>query len=311
MRVTDWGLLSPKRAQFIRYSRAEEGFALLAVAIVLAALSLMMAVVVQAARESVHDADSRVTAVRTAAALEGALATAARDLSQHAISGASLLSQPQTTTLNGVTVTASVRPEAAKVDLNVAEPDLLAALLQVHGVARTAAQIYVEEILDWRDDDTIARPSGAEAAEYLAVGRSYVPSNRGFSSISELRLLLHGSRDLAACLTPDLTVYSGQAGIDLASASSTVLASAKLVGMVPPAKSVMQVSLATGHVIESGAVFEINFVAKDDLSGRSTSRQYIVRVTGSTSQPIWILAHTLIPREEEAKAACAKLAEVS
>jgi len=290
---------------------AEAGFALIAVAITLTALSLMMAVVVAAARESVSAADAAVTTLRMSAALEAEFATITRDLTATG-SVPSILSQPQTMILNQASVTASIRPETAKVDLNVAVPDLLLALLAARGVPQAAAKRYVAEILDWRDTDSEAGSGGAEAAEYLSAGKSYTPTNQGFSTVSELSLLLHGSRDLATCLDPDVTVYSAQASLDLGSASAKVRQAAELMGLAPSPRSVVaQSSIATGHAIESGAVFEISLTAKDDATGRSSSRQIIVRVTGNSAKPIMLLAHGTVPREEDAEAACARLGGLS
>jgi general secretion pathway protein K len=290
-----------------------EGFALIAVAIALAALSMMIATVVYASRQSIQDTSSRLVLLKLTTALDAGFATASRDLSQSGTSALPLLTQPQTVTLDRVTVTVSARPEAAKIDLNTADPALIAALFRAHGISQEMAARYSAELADWREKGAIARPHGAKAAEYLAAGRHYVPPNHGLEWISELALILHGNADLAACVAPDVTLYSGGAGIALESASPSVVEAARLAGVSHINQSVVaQTSVASGHSVEAGAIYELDFTTKDANSGVTASRQNIVRVTGNLREPIWILAqYPAIPDEHAAAAACARLSHLS
>ena len=115
----------------------------------------------------------------------------------------------------------SISDEAGKVDLNAASDRLLQALLA--GVGVPASQATADAIMDFRDDDSIKRPQGAEREEYRAAGRPG-PKNAPFSVVEELEQVLGVDSALAARLRPHVTVYTGQPGIDTGSASRQLLA---------------------------------------------------------------------------------------
>lgn len=123
-----------------------------------------------------------------------------------------------------VAVRAVAFDESARIDLNSASQQLMMGLLQnVGGLDADAAQGVVDAILDWRDQDDLRRPHGAEAADYAAAGRKYRPSNGPFESVGELRLVLGVTPALYDRISGALTVYSQQAGINPATASRDVL----------------------------------------------------------------------------------------
>jgi len=110
----------------------------------------------------------------------------------------------------------AITDEAGKVDLNAADERLLRALLA--GVGAVASEAVADAIIDYRDDDNVKRPQGAERDEYSAAGRPG-PKNAWFSAVEEIEQVLGIDSDLAARLRPHVTVYTGQPGIDQASAS--------------------------------------------------------------------------------------------
>lgn len=126
-----------------------------------------------------------------------------------------------------------VRPqsEAGKVDINSADQTLLQALmthapLDVQAQARLAAAI-----LDWRDADDLVHIGGAESKEYKQAGLNYSPRNKPFQSIEELQLVLGMNEQVYKWLESLVTVYSGQAKVDLTQAPREVLQA--LPGMDP------------------------------------------------------------------------------
>ena len=132
--------------------------------------------------------------------------------------------QPHVWNDGDIAVTATAVDEAARIDLNSAPEPLLKGLLQnVGGLDSDAAQRVLEAILDWRDADDLRRPNGAEAADYRAAGLKYVPSNAPFESVGELGRVLGVTPALMAKIADNLTVYSRQTGINLATASRDVL----------------------------------------------------------------------------------------
>jgi general secretion pathway protein K len=120
---------------------------------------------------------------------------------------------------DGRRLTVSITDEAGKVDLNAASDRLLQALLVGVGTGKGLA----DAIVDFRDDDNVKRPLGAEREEYSAAGRPG-PKNAPFSAVEEIEQVLGVDAELAARLRPHITVYTGQPGIDTGSASRELLA---------------------------------------------------------------------------------------
>ena len=125
-----------------------------------------------------------------------------------------------------VAIVASATDEAAKIDLNVAAEPLLKGLLTaIGGLDDDAAQRLLDAIGDWRDPDELRRPNGAEEPEYRAANRNWRPANAPFETVGELQRVLGMTPALLARLAPHLTVYSGQPGVNPATASREVLLS--------------------------------------------------------------------------------------
>ncbi len=102
-----------------------------------------------------------------------------------------------------------VETELAKVDLNLATHQNLVDLLQFNQVPADRATRLADQILDWRDADSLRRLNGAEATEYEALGLDYAPRNGPFERIQELKLIPGMPDDLIDKLDRQVTVYSG------------------------------------------------------------------------------------------------------
>ncbi|CAN5654803.1 type II secretion system protein GspK [soil metagenome] len=114
--------------------------------------------------------------------------------------------------------------EAAKVDLNNANLDLLAALLRVVGADPELATRVAAAILDWRDADSLTQPAGgAEDAQYAEAGRPYGAKDAPFETVAELLQVLGMTPALYAAVESHLTVHSNQAQPDARFASAEVL----------------------------------------------------------------------------------------
>jgi len=115
--------------------------------------------------------------------------------------------------------------EQGKVDLNMADAPLLAALFEATGTARAEAATLAAAILDWRDVDELTQPGGgAEDRDYAGAGLHYGAADAPFSSVAELEQVLGMTPAVYASAAPHLTVYSGRAVPDPAFASGEVLA---------------------------------------------------------------------------------------
>jgi len=122
------------------------------------------------------------------------------------------------------------RSENARIDLNFASPQVLAGLFVAFGARFDDAQEYAQRIVAWRTPLS----SGAtdnEAGLYRSAGRNYGPRHGPFQHVNELGLVLGVPQVMLYRALPYLTVYSGQAEVNLLVAAPEVLAA--LPGMTP------------------------------------------------------------------------------
>lgn len=113
--------------------------------------------------------------------------------------------------------------EDAKIDLNVAPPELLAGLFRAVGVANDQAEAFADRIVDFRDDDGEARPRGAEDDDYARMGLAHGAKDDAFAANEELFLIPEMTAGLYARISPYVTVFSGAEGVDPLLAPRTVL----------------------------------------------------------------------------------------
>jgi general secretion pathway protein K len=208
--------------------RGQRGFVLLVVLSVLGLLAVVAASFGQVARNHMKLA---------AVASEGARAEALADAGVHIVildlvaardapsptRRFALDATPLSCSIggDGAIVTLAVQDEAGKVDLNIATPALLRAL--VLGLGLSGGEAAVDAILDYRDEDDNRRISGAERPEYLAAGRPHGPRNGPFLTVEELSSALGVTQADAARLRPFVTIHSGLAAIDANVASEALV----------------------------------------------------------------------------------------
>jgi general secretion pathway protein K len=108
-------------------------------------------------------------------------------------------------------IVVTIVDESGKVDINGADLDLLAALIQAVGIERQQARNIAAAIMDWRDPDTLTQAEGgAEDADYSGDERPYGAKDAPFETAAELQLVLGMTPELFEKLAPHVTVYSGQ-----------------------------------------------------------------------------------------------------
>jgi general secretion pathway protein K len=200
----------------------ERGFVLLVVLAALGLLALVAASFAQVARSHI-----RLAAVASESAKAEALADAGAHMAILDLVAArgsprgplsprrfALDATPLGCRIPGAgTLVIAVQDEAGKVDLNIASPPLLRALVLGTGVS--GGEAAVDAVLDFRDDDDDRRVSGAERAEYEAAGRPYGPRNGPFLAVEELAAVLGITQADADRLRPFVTIHSGLAAIDM------------------------------------------------------------------------------------------------
>ncbi len=120
-------------------------------------------------------------------------------------------------------VSVSVSDESAKIDINTANNELLKGLFRYAGMGEDDAAKLLDAVLDWRDQDTLRRPQGAEEAEYAQAGFKGRPANYPFQSTEELQLVLGMPAGVYQRIAPMITVYSRQSGVNPQLARRAVL----------------------------------------------------------------------------------------
>ena len=113
--------------------------------------------------------------------------------------------------------------ESGKIDINKADLPLLQGLMTQAPVEESQQLKLIGAILDWRDQDDLVSLDGAEQKEYQDAGLKYQPRNKAFQTLEELQMVLGMDEKVYNWLKPIVTVYSGQAQVNLKLASSKVL----------------------------------------------------------------------------------------
>lgn len=213
---------------FLRRRSAHDGFIVVAVLWILAALATLatifsMYVINTATAFTVHD--ERLQA-------EG-LARAAIELSVYQVAV-----NPQAPPSRGsfafrignAAVNAEFMSETARIDLNSAPKELLAGLFATLGAQRGAGEYYADRIIGWRAAPAQDSPNN-DAGLYRAAGLPYGPRGAPFPHAGELALVLGIPDLMVERALPFLTVYSGQPQINIFNAAAQVVAA--LPGMDP------------------------------------------------------------------------------
>jgi general secretion pathway protein K len=87
--------------------------------------------------------------------------------------------------LPGGRVALTIADEGGKIDLNAASEQTLRLLLDKLTGNDDMAAALTDKIMDWRDGDDLKRLHGAEAKDYRAEGKGYVPQNKNFQALQD------------------------------------------------------------------------------------------------------------------------------
>ena len=234
---------------------SERGFILVAVLWILSALAVLSAVYsvyVSNAAVAAHVTDDGVNAeaaVRAGVELAAYELTAAPESSGSAQPAAApqssgpaqLTAAPESSRpaqggfafrLGRSRIKVSFIAEGARIDLNAAPKNLLVGLFEAIGAKSDDAATFADRIVGWRKKAD-GEGQDAEAEIYKSGGYSYAPREAPFQNTLELSLVAGIPKHIVERILPLVTVYSGQAQIDVRVASPEVLAA--LPGMTPDA----------------------------------------------------------------------------
>ncbi len=237
---------SDLRAQSMQ-ERHPKGMALVAVLWIVSLLALMGAGIGSSGRTSSHLAFNAIENTKARYLAEAGINRALVHL---------LASDPGTSTYvdgslslsfqmrDGVVVV-QITDEDGKIDVNAASPELLQGLLEAVGLeASEAAPAMAARIIDFRDKDSDAQPSGAEDEAYEAAGLAQGAADRPLRHLEELRSVLGMTDVLFERLRPHITVFTNTDGLDPLRASPAALFA--LPGMTPAVAAAIKVSAADG-----------------------------------------------------------------
>jgi general secretion pathway protein K len=148
--------------------------------------------------------------------------------------------------MNDADVLVSFTSEAARIDLNFAPKEILAALFAGLGANKDAARDDADRIVGWR---TRSAPGAAndEEALYHAAGLSYSPRQALFTHASELALVVGLPPALVDRALPFVTVFNGSSGVDAAIAAREVIAALPDNGSDKPKDALSIDTLAAGN----------------------------------------------------------------
>lgn len=215
-------------------AESERGFILVAVLWILSALAVLSAVYslyVSNAAVAAHVTDDGVNAeaaVRAGVELAAYELTAAPESS----GSAQLTAAPESSRpaqggfafrLGRSRIKVSFIAEGARIDLNAAPKKLLVGLFEAIGAKPDDADTFADRVVGWRKKAD-GEGQDAEADIYKSEGYSYAPREAPFQNTLELSLVAGIPKHIIERILPLVTVYSGQAQIDVRVASPEVLA---------------------------------------------------------------------------------------
>jgi len=153
--------------------------------------------------------------------------------------------------------------EGAKLNLNIAAPDVLARLFElVLGGNPTQAQGLADAVVDWRDADTSAQPKGAEDDFYEALPSPYGCKDAPFDSPDELLLVRGFDATIYKNIKGYVTVFGG-GRLNINTVPAEVLEAlgldAKLVGKI--------VRYRRGPDARWGTPDDVGFASVEDIAG--------------------------------------------
>ncbi|MFL6796082.1 MAG: general secretion pathway protein GspK [Xanthobacteraceae bacterium] len=212
----------------MRSCRGNDGFIVVAVLWMLAALATLAVVYSLSVRETAAAFHGRGERVATQALTQAGVELAVAQLS--AVPEVRPSYGSMTMRLSGADIIAAFRAENGRIDLNAAPREVLAGLFAGLGARHDDAATLAERITAWRTPPK-AGSTDEEVALYRVAGRHYAPRRNHFQHVNEVGLVLGMPPVLLDRALPYLTVYSGQPEVNVLTAAPEVLAA--MPGLTP------------------------------------------------------------------------------
>lgn len=203
-------------------------------------------------------------------------------------------------------VEASFVAETARIDINTAQPRLLANFFVVLGAPPALAARYVQRIAGWITPPNSEQQTAfaAEDALYRSAGLKYGPRGAPFTHLDELSLVAEIPPALIERAKPFLTVYSRKTEIDVLDAAPEVvaaipgltpalmqaLAQARLSGADQRALDRLLGALPLSGVVSiaGGDTYRVQVRIRYD-NGRRAAAEAVIRTGGAGDKPYNVL----------------------
>lgn len=183
----------------------------------------------------------------------------------------------------------SVQDEAGKIDLNYAPDELLFALFVGVGLGADEADSLVDAIAAFRGRGDERRPAPAQDAEDIAAALPQDAAHAPFGSVEDLLRISGLTRDIYELIAPNVTVYSGSAEVDPASAPAAVLQ--VLPEMTSEQREEILARRQNGTASMPSRPDTVTVSAEaSTANGGAFIREVVLWRTGDATQPFQILA---------------------
>ena len=119
-----------------------------------------------------------------------------------------------------------IESESGKVDVNLVDEEVLLGILKKAGLPEEEAEGVRDAILDWRDEDDVPRPRGAERAEYERMNEPVTPRNGKILGVGELMHVKGVTREIhERILSRVFTAHGNSTQVNVLRAPEIVLRS--------------------------------------------------------------------------------------
>jgi general secretion pathway protein K len=191
----------------------QRGIALMLVMWVLTLLTVMAVSLTATQRTETALTDNQVSAMRFRVLADAAIAYAAlhfmtQDAQLDEETGSAWLpnGSQRVWRFAGSELTLAVFNESSRYNLNQVSAETLRQLLEILGLEFEEAEALAAAILDWRDEDDLTQPNGAEDRDYEQAGRAIGAKDAPYESVAELRQVLGMTEEIYRRLAPEVTV---------------------------------------------------------------------------------------------------------
>jgi general secretion pathway protein K len=192
-----------------------------------------------------------------------------------------------------------IESESGKVDVNLVNEEALLEILKKGGLPEEEAEGVRDAILDWRDEDDVPRPRGAERGEYGRRTEPITPRNGKIGGIGELMHVMGVTKEFhEAFLSRVFTAHGNSVQLNLPRAPEIVLrslpgvspeAAARIVarrGEAPPMSAAdLAAMVGEGLLTAQGLAL---------ISGGASSNVYTITATGRAGGDVTRVVRCLV-----------------